>query len=182
MADYYTELVNTLLANLPVKQDFRKVLPWESFFSEALARQGIGQQLERQYQPTIDTGINNLANDYAVRNLLRSGIRRQAENKFLEDTAEQMATTGEQLFSTRAKQAADAYANQYKMYEADPTTFKAPAPIQQPSAYIAQPITTYKKTGTKYGIGRTEGKGVSPYKQTFGEWYKGRFKTNPYYA
>jgi hypothetical protein len=161
-----SDLVKQLADTIQAKKSLQDVLPFEVYFDSNLAREGVDQQTQRYFEPQIENALQNNLEDFSNRGMLRSGIRGKAESDIIETKANEQQTMGEQLYNTRKQQAAEAYANLQKTYEADPTSYKGET-YKLPTIENKIETPLQKTYASKYGVGRTTG---SPY--TYSQGYK----------
>jgi len=119
-------LRDSILNKVTPKEDFSKLLSYSDFFDTGLAKEGIGQQVNRYFDPIEKKGTGEINTGFANRGLFRSGFRNKAQTDYRTDVADQRQTMSETLFNTRDQQARERYNEEQNRYEKDPTNYKKP--------------------------------------------------------
>lgn len=177
------DYANNILNPLPVQGDFAKLFPWETYFDPQLAQAGAMQRAEGYYLPLLERQIDATRQDFANRNLFRSGMRGYTEDLNMQDIADAQQQMVDTLAAQREAEARSRYATLQSQYEQNPTGYQAPAELTPPKQtgptdYYGYRQGMYGSTptvGYKYGIGTEEG---SPYKygQSYKQWWENKYK------
>lgn len=122
---------NQIIDKVPTKQDFEKLNPYSNYLDDNLTRESIVQQTGRYFTPIIEKNIGDIRQNFAQRNLSRSGIRRGAETDYMDNARDEETQMAENLYSIRDREARERYNLDRERYEKDPTTFKPNRPLNQ---------------------------------------------------